>query len=183
MLIPLACREPGDYPRRIWAQGIVNPGQDTSITTGCHTHLHTMNNLEMPVTLQLMSLDLGRNPEYLEEPLKHRENIHTAEVIHGTLQTSKRFLPRQHGQFCLLGFLNILMRSQVWASTMSEPSVAGIRGSKILRDVKKKKFRFCSERTDQCFIPFLSLHYVFTRSSLCFPMGLQQKDELYNTLN
>ncbi|KAK3569085.1 hypothetical protein QTP86_022119, partial [Hemibagrus guttatus] len=60
-------------------QGRIHPGRSANPSQGTHTHIHsltqshTMDNLEMSINLQCMSLDRRRKPEYR----RHRENMQT----------------------------------------------------------------------------------------------------------
>ncbi|KAK3536040.1 hypothetical protein QTP70_025505, partial [Hemibagrus guttatus] len=47
--------------------GYILDGVPTHRRANTHSHSHTMDNLEMPINLQCMSLDRGRKPEYPEK--------------------------------------------------------------------------------------------------------------------
>ncbi|KAK3541400.1 hypothetical protein QTP86_024584, partial [Hemibagrus guttatus] len=65
---PHELREPVPISGVIGHEGRIHPGQSANPSQGTHTHpcsltqSHTMDNLEMPINLQCMSLDRGRKP-------------------------------------------------------------------------------------------------------------------------
>ncbi|KAK3524164.1 hypothetical protein QTP70_018211 [Hemibagrus guttatus] len=67
-------------------QGRIHPGRSANPSQGTHTlsQSHTMDNLEMPINLQCMSLDWGRKPEYPKETPEawgeHANSTHTSEA-------------------------------------------------------------------------------------------------------
>ncbi|KAK3535867.1 hypothetical protein QTP70_021162, partial [Hemibagrus guttatus] len=77
----------GACARRQWASRQDTPWTECqSIAGHTHTFIHsrTMDNLEMPINLQCMSLDRGRKPEYPEETPEaqgeHANSTHTVDV-------------------------------------------------------------------------------------------------------
>ncbi|KAK3543437.1 hypothetical protein QTP70_020921 [Hemibagrus guttatus] len=78
--------EPVPISGVIGHQGRIHPGRSANPSQGTHTlsFTHTMDNLEMQIKLQCMSLDQWRKPEYLEETPKtrgeHANSTHTAEA-------------------------------------------------------------------------------------------------------
>uniref|UniRef100_A0A0E9PIQ2 Uncharacterized protein n=1 Tax=Anguilla anguilla TaxID=7936 RepID=A0A0E9PIQ2_ANGAN len=50
-----------------WTSGRNTPWTVCSPSHTIYSHIHTWGNLAFPVSLNCMSLDCGRKPEYLEE--------------------------------------------------------------------------------------------------------------------
>ncbi|KAK3537881.1 hypothetical protein QTP70_022161 [Hemibagrus guttatus] len=73
--------EPVPISGVIGHQGRIHPGW--SANPSQHTHTHTLN-LETPINLPHMSLDLGRKPEYPKETPEargeHANSTHTVEA-------------------------------------------------------------------------------------------------------
>lgn len=70
------------YPRELGAQGILER-VPTHHRAQLHTHSHTANNLEMPVSLQHTSLDWGTKPEETPEAQAEHGNVaHTGRERH-----------------------------------------------------------------------------------------------------